>query len=255
MEFAIIVLLIGWILYKVFKWIFIFLGIVLVGSTAKVNSTPKKRQKPVVKSEEPVVEYNMSTIENSEPVVEEKEPELKYKNAVYISFRRKVYKAFESYKRAGDKKVTWNSEKDGFSIIYGGERLLGSERYEVIVCHDKDNLLGLADPYYITISYTFAFKKDEFNRYKDLAEYINNYYNNHQLFDKELLISHVVNAGDTTPIGIYTCGIIITDNKYLYGLTKKYGEAVVFGSFLKKAGDEYTEGLERYKSEHGKSII
>lgn len=254
-------LFVVWVLYKVFKWIFIFLGIICVGSIAKVNSTSKKNKKTVVENtsvpvenKEPVIENKKTLVESKESIIKKKEPELKYKNAVYISFRKKVYKAYEEYKRAGDK-VTWDSEKDGFRIIYGGERLLGSEAYEVNVCHDDGNLLGLANPYYILISYTFAIKKDELDRYKDLAKFINNYYNDHHLFDKELIISHVVNTSDNVTIGIYTCGIFIMDNKYLYELTKKYGEAGVFGVLLKKASDEYTKGLELYKSKYGKSII
>ena len=192
---------------------------------------------------------NKTTTTHSEPVAENKMPELKYKNAVYISFVRKVYRAYESYKRAGDK-VTWKPEIDGFRVLYRESMLTDSVLYEVVVCHDDDNVFNLKDPYYIKISYKFSLKKEEIDYYKDLSDYINNYYRTNGLLDLGFLIYHNVVTDDIASVGMYSCNIIISNNKVLYKHTKEHGEAAVFGMLLKIARDRYTEALELYRAKH-----
>ena len=197
-------------------------------------------------NQEPVIENTSNPIEDSEPVVEEKEPELKYKNAVYISFRRKVYKAFEAYKRAGEN-VVWDLEADGFSYPIGSSMSEGREVYQVMVRRDNDNSFGLADPYYIRIVYSVAFKKDDLDHYIEVANYLNDYY--HLTLDKSNIF-HEVRFSESMQLGVYFCSILATDNKVLYELTKQHGEPKLFAMLLKRAEQLYTEGLELYKNRH-----
>lgn len=203
-------------------------------------------QEPVIEDTSNPVEDSEPVVKNKEPVVEEKEPELKYKNAVYISFRRKVYRAYESYKRAGEN-VVWDLEADGFSYSNGQSMSEGREVYQVMVRRDNDNSFGLADPYYIRMVYSVAFKKDDLDHYIEVANYLNDYY--HFTLDKSNIF-HEVRFSESMQLGVYFCSILATNNKVLYELTKQHGEPKLFAMFLKRAEQIYTEGLELYNNRY-----
>lgn len=249
MEFIIflMMLFVGWVLFKVFKWIFIFLGIICVGSIAKANSASKKRQKPVVKNEEPLVKNNIPIIENKEPIIGNKPPKLKYENVAYVSLRDMVYKAFEAYKDAGEK-VSWELERDGFSFTRKISSLMEDETFSVCVEHDNNNQLSLTDPYYLCITYSFSIKKDKFDYYKNLANYINDYYKTHNMLSKELFVIHSVFTIEYSDIGSYTCYVYVTDINYLCSKTKVYGEAHVFDVLFRMAEEKFVEGQELYRA-------
>lgn len=220
--FVLMMLFSGWVLFKILKFILWFLSILFSPDDNKTTPT------------------------HSEPVVEEKEPELKYKNAVYISFRRKVYKAFEAYKRAGEN-VVWDLEADGFSFSDGSSISEGSEVYQVMVRRDNDNSFGLPDPYYVRIIYSVAFKKDDLDHYIEVANYLNDYY--HLALDKSNIF-HEVRFSESMQLGVYFCSIIAKNNKALYEFTKQHGEPKLFAMLLKRAKEIYTEGQELYKNRH-----
>lgn len=101
-------------------------------------------------------DHQKDLIYHEEPA-DNKPPELRYKNAVYISFRRKVYLAFVAFKEVGYN-IVWNLAGDGFIRYEGDISSEGSEQYSVMVYHDDKNLFKLKDPYVIMVSYSFILK-------------------------------------------------------------------------------------------------
>ena len=75
---------------------------------------------------------NKDTSNNNVGAIDSKPSDLKYKNEVYISFRDKVQKAYESYKKSGYN-ITWDSNADGFFILEDGSISDGSSMYSVNV--------------------------------------------------------------------------------------------------------------------------
>lgn len=180
--------------------------------------------------------YNVGSVEN-------KPSELKYKNEVYVSFRTKVQKAFESYKKSGHN-IIWDSEADGFTL---SENNLppsdGSELYSVKVLYDDQNLFKLKDPFYILVTYGILFKRSEYDDYKEKAEYLNNY------LYKEIKrpgIFYTVDTIQGTNFGIYYCHIVVSNNKNLCEDTEKLGEAELFKQVLSEARQAYYEGQKVY---------
>lgn len=215
MEF-IIFLLILWLILKILKGIFSFL---FGGSSDKKTSA-----------------YNVGSVDN-------KPSELKYKNEVYVSFRTKVQKAFESYKKSGYN-IIWDSEADGFTL---SENNLppsdGSELYSVKVLYDDQNLFKLKDPFYILVTYGILFKRSEYDDYKEKAEYLNNY------LYKEIKRPGIFYSVDTikgTNFGIYYCHFVGSNNKNLCEDTEKLGEAEFFKQVLSEARQAYYEGQKVY---------
>lgn len=215
MEF-IIFLLILWLILKILKGIFSFL---FGGSSDKKTSS-----------------YNVGSVDN-------KPSELKYKNEVYISFRNKVQKAFESYKESGHN-IIWDSEADGFIM---SENNLppsdGSEMYGVKVHYDDQNLFKLKDPFYILVTYGIVFERRSYDFYKEKAEYLNNYLYNEI---KRPGIFYTLDTIQGTNFGIYYCNLVVSNNQNLCEETKKLGEARVFKQLIREARQAYSEGLELY---------
>lgn len=215
MEF-IIFLLILWFILKILKGIFSFL---FGGSSDKKTSS-----------------YNVGSVDN-------KPSDLKYKNGVYISFRTKVQKAFESYKSSGQN-VIWDSDADGFFIIEGDlPPSDGSGIYAVKVHYDDQNLFKLKDPFYILVTYGVLFERSRYDYYKEQAEYLNDYLYNEI---KRPGIFYTLDALKGTNFGVYYCNFVVSNNENLCEETKKLGEARVFKQVLSEARQAYSEGLELY---------
>lgn len=186
---------------------------------------------------------NQKTSAHNVGSVDNKPSDLKYKNEVYISFRTKVQKAFESYKNSGHN-ILWDSDGDGFTL---SENNLppsdGSEIYSVKVLYDDQNLFKLKDPFYILVTYGILFERSKYDYYKEQAEYLNNY------FYKEIKRPGIFYSVDTlkgTNFGIYYCNFVVSNNENLCEETKKLGEARVFKQVLSEARQAYSEGLELY---------
>ena len=215
MEF-IIFLLILWLILKILKGIFSFL---FGGSSDKKTSS-----------------YNLGSVDN-------KPSKLKYKNEVYISFRNKVQKAFESYKKSGHN-IIWDSEADGFIM---SENNLppsdGSEMYGVKVHYDDQNLFKLKDPFYILVTYGVLFERSQYDFHKEQAEYLNNYLYNEI---KRPGIFYTLDTIKGTNFGVFYCYFVVSNNKNLCEETKKLGEARVFKQLISEARQAYSEGLELY---------
>lgn len=223
MEF-IIFLLILWLILKILKGIFSFL---FGGSSDKKTSS-----------------YNVGSVDN-------KPSDLKYKNEVYISFRTKVEKAFESYKNSGQN-ILWDSETDGFTL---SENNLppsdGSEFYSVKVIYDDQNLFKLKDPFYILVTYGVLFDRSKYDDYKEQAEYLNNYLYNEI---KRPGIFYTLDILKGTNFGVYYCNFVVSNNKNLCEETKKLGEARVFKQLISEARQAYYEGQTLYNDKILKDI-
>lgn len=214
MEF-IIFLLILWLILKILKGIFSFL---FGGSSDKKTSG-----------------YNVGSIDN-------KPSDLKYKNEVYISFRTKVQKAFESYKSSGQN-VIWDPDADGFFILESNSPSDGDRMYAVKVHYDDQNLFKLKDPFYILVTYGVLFERSSYDYYKEQAEYLNNYLYNEI---KRPGIFYTLDTIQGTNFGVYYCNFVVSNNKNLCEETKKLGEARVFKQLISEARQAYSEGLELY---------
>ena len=85
-------------------------------------------------------------------------PDLKYNNEVYISFRNKVRKAYESFKKPEyEYCIKWNSDIDGYSIFDSDFPSVGDQIYSVGVYYDYQNIFKLNDPFFILVSYGIFF--------------------------------------------------------------------------------------------------
>lgn len=212
----IIFLLIIWLFLTIIKKIFLFLF--------RSNNNKKTSS------------YNVGPVDN-------KPSKLKYKNEVYISFRNKVQKAFESYKKSGHN-IIWDSAADGFII---SENNLppsdGSEMYGVKVHYDDQNLFKLEDPFYILVTYGILFERHKYSDYKKQAEYLNNYFYNEV---KRPGIFYTLDTIQGTNFGVYYCNFVVSNNKNLCEETKKLGEAEVFKELISEARQAYYEGQELY---------
>ena len=178
-------------------------------------------------------------------------PTLKYKNEVYISFRTKVEKAFESYKKSGHN-ILWDSDGDGFTL---SENNLppsnGSEIYSVKVLYDDQNLFKLEDPFYILVTYGVLFARRNYDSNKEKADYLNNY------FYKEIKRPGIFFAVDTlegTNFGIISCNFVVSNNKNLCEETEKLGEAEVFKQVLSEAKQAARDGQKLYNAKIIKEI-
>ena len=215
MEF-IIFLLILWLILKILKGIFSF----LFGGSRNNQKTST---------------YNAASVDN-------KPSELKYKNEVYISFRTKVEKAFESYKESGHN-IMWDSEADGFIMSENNSPTDGGIMYAVKVHYDDQNLFKLKDPFYILVTYGVLFERSQYDFHKEQAEYLNNYLYNEI---KRPGIFYTLDTIKGTNFGVFYCNFVVSNNKNLCEETKKLGEARVFKQLISEARQAYSEGLELY---------
>lgn len=147
METIIVLLIVSlmlWLIFKILKGITSF----LFGSS----------------SNEATSYHDVGAIDN-EP------SDLNYKNEVYISFRNKIQKAYESYKKTGYN-IELHSDGDGFTIA-NGSLSDGNSMYMVYIYYDEQNLSELNDPFCINVSYGIYFDRRNYNDYKEQAEYLN----------------------------------------------------------------------------------
>ena len=212
----IIFLLIIWIAFKILKGIFSFL----------------------------LLFFSSGNDETTQTYIKNKEPELKYKNAVYISFRRKVYKAFETFQKDGYPAI-WDSDLDGFFILESDSLSEGVEIYSVNVEFDEKNLLKLKDPYYVMVSYGIVFKRSDFDRYKKMCVYLNKY-----IYEelKQPGIMYNLKPIEGSEFGIYYFNFIVSNNQNLYEEIKKLGEAELFKQVFGEAKQGYHDGLNLYRA-------
>ena len=177
---------------------------------------------------------------NHDDVAIDNEPsDLKYDNEVYISFRNKVRKAYESLKKS-EYRISWESDMDGFVIVENDSPLIGDTVYAVNVRHDDQKLLELNDPFYIVGSYGIIFDRRDYNDYKEKADYLN---------DCETIERNIYYSVDTikgTNFGIYYANIVATNNKKICEYTEELGEAELFKRLMNMAKKAWYEGKEIY---------
>lgn len=155
----------------------------------------------------------VGTIDDKPLTIDIVPPDLKYNNEVYISFRNKVRKAYESLKKS-EYRISWESDMDGFVIVENDSPLIGDTVYAVNVRHDDQKLLELNDPFYIVGSYGIIFDRRDYNDYKEKADYLN---------DCETIERNIYYSVDTikgTNFGIYYANIVATNNKKYVNIRK-----------------------------------
>lgn len=214
----IIFLLIIWLILSILKRIFTF----LFGSSSSSNSNKK---------------IYGHLIEG----IDEGPSDLKYKNGVYVSFRNKVQKAYESFKQSGHK-VVWDSNIDGFYIFEGDSLSIGSSIYTIYVQYDKKNVFKLDDPFIIFVSYGYVFLEGNYRTYKEQADYINDYFYK----EKRPGVFFHVDKFEDSDLGIYYTDRVISNNKNLCEETERLGEAEVFRQVISETKQTYREGEEVY---------
>ena len=181
----------------------------------------------------------VGTIDDKPLTIDIEPPDLKYNNEVYISFRNKVRKAYESLKKS-EYRISWESDMDGFVIVENDSPLIGDTVYAVNVRHDDQKLLELNNPFYIVVSYGIIFDRRYYNDYKEKADYLN---------DCETIKPNIYYSVDTikgTNFGIYYANIVATNNKYICKYTEELGEAELFKRLMNMAKQAWYEGLQIY---------
>ena len=174
--------------------------------------------------------------------IDDEPSDLKYKNEVYISFRNKVQKAYESYKKSGYD-IEWNSDIDGFILSEEGSLSDGCSSYMVNVECDDQNLLELNDPFYIVVSYGIVFDRSDYNDYEERVKYLNNYFHKEL---KKFRIYFTVGTVGKSNLRVFFCNVIIDNNNNLCKATKELGEAEVFKRLMDGAREYYCDGQEIY---------
>lgn len=217
--FLLMMLFAGWVLFKILKFIFWFLSVLFSPDDNKTTTT------------------------HSKPVVKEDESELKYKNAVYISFRDKVHKAFEVLKKE-EYPVRWTLDDCGFIVPISGSIFEGSEIYEASVRFDDKNRFTSKDPYYLLLAYGVLFKESDLDYYKKMSEYLNKY------IYKELKkpgIFFSLDYVEDTEFKIFYCNLIISNDKNSYTKVQKLSDVDGFKYFFDEAKQAYYEGINLYR--------
>lgn len=213
METIIVLLIVSlmlWLIFKILKGITSF----LFGSS----------------SNEATSYHDVGAIDN-EP------SDLNYKNEVYILFRNKIQKAYESYKKTGYN-IELHSDGDGFTIA-NGSLSDGNSMYMVYIYYDEQNLSELNDPFCINVSYGIYFDRRNYNDYKEQAEYLN----------KELkknLLFYSVDLVEGSNLGIYYSNLLIITNGNLCEKMKELGEVELFKRLMSAAREFYYQGQEIY---------
>ena len=174
--------------------------------------------------------------------IDDEPSDLKYKNEVYISFRNKVQKAYESYKKSGYD-IEWNSDIDGFILSEEGSLSDGCSSYMVNVECDDQNLLELNNPFYIVVSYGIVFDRSDYNDYEERVKYLNNYFHKEL---KKFRIYFTVGTVGKSNLKVFFCNVIIDNNNNLCKATKELGEAEVFKRLMDGAREYYCDGQEIY---------
>ena len=242
----IISLLIMWLMFKILQWAFSSLS---DSNNDKETSNHDDRAIDSNNNEEPS-SYNVGPIDsdrnkdtsnNNVGAIDSKPSDLKYKNEVYISFRDKVQKAYESYKKSGYN-ITWDSNADGFFILEDGSISDGSSMYSVNVHHDDRYSFEYDDPFCIVVTYGVFFERSDYNDHKEKAEYLNNYF---KKIERPGIFYTVETMGDSN-LGVCYCHVVANNNNILCKKTKELGEAELFKQLISEAREFYYEGEELY---------
>ena len=174
-------------------------------------------------------------------VIDNEPSDLKYDNEGYISFRNKVQKAYESFKKSGHK-IEWNSDIDGFILSEATNLSLDRLVYMVNVGCDNQNLFESNNPFWITVSYGVILWQPFFSCYKDQVEYLNNYL-------EEIERPEIFFASGTvgnSNLSVYFCNLVVDNNNYLCKKTEELGEAELFKQLMNDVRRAYYDGRELY---------
>ena len=243
----IIFVLIIWLSFKILEWAF-------PSSSDSNNDKETSNHDNVAidsNSNEEPSSYNVGSIDSSNDketsnhnigAIDDEPSDLKYKNEVYISFRNKVQKAYESYKKSGYD-IEWNSDIDGFILSEEGSLSDGCSSYMVNVECDDQNLLELNAPFYIVVSYGIVFDRSDYNDYEERVKYLNNYFHKEL---KKFRIYFTVGTVGKSNLRVFFCNVIIDNNNNLCKATKELGEAEVFKRLMDGAREYYCDGQEIY---------
>lgn len=229
--FLLMLLFVLWLIFKILKGIISF----LFGS----NSNKETSSQTV---EDIDSNSNKETSNHDEGTIDDKLSDLKYDNEVYISFRNKVQKAYESYKKSGYR-VSWDSDNDGFLMFDNDSASVGGLIYEINVRHDDRNIFKLDDPFYIVVSYGITFDRRDYDDYEEKAEYLNN------KETRSTSIFYTVDIIEDSNFGVYYTHFLASNNESLCKETKEFGEAELFRQLIIVAKEAYHEGEEIYGDE------
>ena len=224
--FLLILLFVLWLIYKILKGIISF----LFGSNSNEETSSH---------DDGAIDSNNDKETSNHDVRDDEPSDLKYENEVYISFRDKVQKAYESFKKSGYN-VKWDSDMDGFFIIENDSPLILDPVYAVDVRHDYLNILKLDNPFYILVRYGMVFEKRHYDNHKEKAEYLNN-----RATKKPTIFYTVENTGDPNFI-VYYANFIASDNESLCKYSEELGEDKVFTALFIEAKQAFLDGEEIY---------
>ena len=171
--------------------------------------------------------------------IDDKPSDLKYNNEVYISLRKIVQKAYESYKKSGYD-IEWRSGHDGFFILENYSPSVGDPVYAVAVRHDDRNNLKLVDPFYIVVAYGILFDRRNYDDYKEKAEYLNNKETERPVF------FYTVDTVKDSNFGVYYTNLIAPNIKKLCEYAEELDEVELFRELFLEARQAYYEGEEIY---------
>lgn len=220
------------------------------------TSSKKNRTENTLTSDKKHITKNTSANnENDKPVAENNMPKFKYNNESYISLVKNVYKAFKDFKAVGED-VKWVDEEDGFRLtrkmskFVSDETSMGYETFSAFVHRDDENLLGFTDPYYLWITYRFAFKKSDLDYYIDFCKYMNDYNLTHNMCSRKFLMSHGVITIEYPESAEYWCNIYFTDSNlnFLNSKFKEFGEGAMVDFLFKMAKEKFIVGHELYRT-------
>lgn len=168
----------------------------------------------------------------------------KYNNEVYISFRNMVYKAYESLKESGCN-IMWESDRDRFIMREDGDDPSdsGPILYVVGVHHDDQKPVESNDSFYIVVSHGVFFDRLYYDKYKEKAEYLNNYL--HKELNKPG-VYFAIETAEYSKVGIYHCNTVVNNNEALCEEIKKMGEAELFKELMSDVKRFYYNGENEY---------
>ena len=169
--------------------------------------------------------------------------DLKYNDEVYISYRNKVQKAYESFKKSGYN-IVWDSDNDGFIICEDILPSFGGSMYTVGVHCDDQDISKLNNPFYIVVTYSILFDKFYHDKYEEKAEYLNNCI-------KELKKSALffnVHIDEDTNFAAYNCQLVASDYKNFDEEIEELGEAEFFKKMISEAKQFYRYGEDIYNA-------
>ena len=183
--------------------------------------------------------------------IDDKPSDLKYNNEVYISLRKIVQKAYESYKKSGYD-IEEVPGRDGFIIFDDDSLSDGTSVYTVEVRYLNLNVLESNDPLYINVlepngpfcivvSYGIFIDRRNCNDYKEKAEYLNE--------ETKRQRSEIYYSAETNKdfnFGLYCCHFLASNNKKICEDAEKLGEVELFRTLFLEARQAYYEGEEIY---------